>query len=47
MKALVGWLAEGQLKPHVSKVFPFAEGRTALEMLAGRKALGKVVVAVN
>jgi len=47
MKVLAGWLAEGKLKPHVSKVFPFAEGRTALEMLAGRKALGKVVVQVN
>lgn len=44
MNVLVDWLDCGKLKPHVSKVFPFAEGRMALQMLADRKALGKVVV---
>jgi len=44
MNVLVDWLDSGKLHPHVSKVFPFAEGRQALQMLADRKALGKVVV---
>jgi NADPH2:quinone reductase len=44
MNVLVDWLDCGKLKPHVSKVFSFADGRLALQMLADRKALGKVVV---
>jgi len=43
---LFGWYAEGKLKPLVSQVYPLAKAGEAIESLATRKAVGKVVVAV-
>ncbi|HEX4888761.1 MAG TPA: NADPH:quinone oxidoreductase family protein [Alphaproteobacteria bacterium] len=47
MAVLTGWWAEGKLKPHVSMTFPLAESVSALNALAGRKAIGKVVVNIG
>lgn len=41
------WLKEGKLRPHISAIFPLAEGGKAIRMLADRKAQGKVVVTVD
>ena len=38
--------AEGKIKPHVSSVYPLAEGAKAIQELMDRKAMGKVVVTV-
>ncbi len=43
-KALAKLYAEGKIKPHISKVYPFAELPEALAALASRKTTGKVVV---
>ena len=44
---LFTWFAEGKLKPLVSKTYPLAEAGVAIGELAGRKAVGKLVVAVR
>jgi NADPH2:quinone reductase len=44
VKELGGWFAQGWLKPHVSATYPLARTAEALQLLAGRKAKGKVVV---
>ena len=44
MSELLGWYAEGRLKPHVSHVFPLARAAEAFETLRARKSTGKVVV---
>ncbi|MSP43848.1 MAG: NADPH:quinone oxidoreductase family protein [Alphaproteobacteria bacterium] len=44
MTVLSRWWAEGKLKPHVSMIFPLDESVAALNALATRKAVGKVVV---
>ena len=36
--------AKGEIKPRISARFPLAEAGKALEMMADRKVLGKVVV---
>jgi NADPH2:quinone reductase len=41
---LFGWLAEGRLKPLVSKRYPLADTPQALQDLLGRRAVGKLVV---
>ncbi len=41
---LVGMLAKGQVRPHIGAAFDLAHSVDALKMLAGRRALGKVVV---
>lgn len=41
---LFGWLAEGRLRPMVSKTFPLAETAQALLDLAQRRAVGKLVI---
>ncbi len=46
-RQLFAWYAEGKLKPLVSKTFPLAEAGQAIEQLATRKALGKLVVTVR
>ena len=40
-------LGEGHLRPHVDRVYPLAEARTALERLQQSEQLGKVVVRVK
>ena len=46
-RQLFAWYAEGKLKPLVSKIYPLAEAGEAIGQLAGRKALGKLVVKVR
>jgi NADPH2:quinone reductase len=41
---LFGWLAEGRLRPHVSKTFALQEVPAALRSLLDRQAVGKLVV---
>lgn len=44
MTQLFGWLAEGRLRPVVSKQYPLAETPTALRELLERRAVGKLVI---
>lgn len=41
---LFAWYAAGKLHPHVSATFPFAQTAAAIQHVADRKALGKVVI---
>jgi NADPH2:quinone reductase len=41
---LFGWLAEGRLRPLVSKQYPLADGAQALQDLLARRAVGKLVI---
>lgn len=43
---LLGWLADGHLRPHVSKTYPLADAAVALKDLRARKTTGKVVLTV-
>jgi NADPH2:quinone reductase len=42
---LVVWWKDGRLRPHTSAIYPLARAGDALADLAGRRALGRVVVA--
>jgi NADPH2:quinone reductase len=44
LSEVMGWYAEGRLKPHISHVLPLERAGEALALLADRKATGKVVV---
>ncbi len=44
LRTLLGWYAEGKLKPHISEAFPLERGAEALWSLMRRQAMGKVVV---
>jgi NADPH2:quinone reductase len=44
MAELLAWYAQGKLRPHISKVFPLAQAAAAIEYVADRKAMGKVVL---
>jgi NADPH2:quinone reductase len=44
MREMLGWMAEGKLKPLVSKRYPLAETAQALNDMAERKVTGKVVI---
>ena len=41
---LFGWLAQGKLKPHVSRAYPLRETPQALEALLERRAIGKLII---
>ena len=41
---LFGWLAQGRLKPHVSRRYALAEAPQALDALLTRRAIGKLVI---
>lgn len=41
---LFQWVASGKLRPHVDKVFPFAQAGAALERIARREVMGKLVL---
>lgn len=41
---LMDWFAQGRLKPHISHTLPLERAAEALDLLATRKATGKVVV---
>jgi NADPH2:quinone reductase len=44
MVDIVRWCTEGRLSAHVHAVYPLAEIATALKTIAGRKAMGKIVL---
>ncbi len=44
MQDLASWSQEGRIAPSVSQIYPFSEVRQALQDMASRKVLGKVVV---
>jgi NADPH:quinone reductase len=46
-RQLARWYGEGKLKPHVSATFPLAKAAEAMNLLASRKAKGKVVVQIG
>ena len=46
-RQLARWYREGKLKPHVSATFPLARAADAMNLLASRKAKGKVVVTIG
>ncbi|MBQ5949926.1 NADPH:quinone oxidoreductase family protein [Massilia sp. ST3] len=45
MRRLMDWMAEGKLRPLVSKRYALEETAQALNDMAGRKVVGKVVIA--
>ncbi len=47
MQELMEMEADGRIKPHISKVFPFAAAAQAIAHIGARKATGKVVVDVR
>ncbi|MDR3465167.1 MAG: NADPH:quinone oxidoreductase family protein [Xanthobacteraceae bacterium] len=44
LQKLVQWAAEGKISSHVDRVFPLAQTAEALKVLAGRQAMGKVIL---
>jgi NADPH2:quinone reductase len=44
MRQMLGWMAEGKLRPLVSARYPLAETARALNDMAARKVTGKVVI---
>lgn len=44
MARLLGWIAEGKLKVLIHGEYPLAEAPAALDVLSGRRALGKVIL---
>ncbi|RMO73497.1 NADPH:quinone oxidoreductase family protein [Pseudomonas syringae group genomosp. 3] len=45
-KQLFAWFEEGKLKPLVSTVYPLERAGEAIDLLGGRRAVGKVVVLI-
>ncbi|MEM9172823.1 MAG: NADPH:quinone oxidoreductase family protein [Pseudomonadota bacterium] len=43
---LTGWFLDGSLKPHIGHVFSLEQTADALMVLAGREAMGKVVIEI-
>jgi NADPH2:quinone reductase len=44
LEKLVKWAAEGKISSHVDRSFPLAKTADALKVLAGRQAMGKVIL---
>lgn len=44
MQALMGWMAEGKIRPHISGRYSLADTGRALNDMAARKVTGKVVI---
>src|SRR5712672_2462344 len=44
LEKLVKWTAEGKISSHVDRTFPLAQTAEALKVLAGRQAMGKVIL---
>lgn len=44
LQKLVQWTAEGKISSHVDRTFPLAQTADALNVLAGRQAMGKVIL---
>lgn len=45
LTALLGYIAEGRLKPVIDKVFPLEEAQEALRLIEEREVIGKVIIA--
>ena len=43
---LHGWLVDGSLRPHVAEVYPLEDVVEAMQVLTGRRAIGKVLLEV-
>lgn len=46
-ETLIGWWADGKLKPHISHVLPLEQANEAIDHLRNRTATGKVVVTLD
>jgi NADPH2:quinone reductase len=46
LHTLLGWYAEGKLKPHISAIYPLERAAEALNALIQRRSTGKVVVTI-
>jgi NADPH2:quinone reductase len=44
MQEMLGWIGEGKLKPRISRIYSLDETQLALQDMAARKVIGKVVV---
>jgi len=44
MAQLLDWVLEGKVKPHIHKVYPLEQTADALQAIARREVLGKVIV---
>lgn len=44
MQRLFGWYEQGLLRPHVNEVHPMSGAAAALDVVMGRRALGKVIL---
>ena len=44
LEKLMRWAAEGKISSHVDRTFPLAQTADALKVLAGRQAMGKVIL---
>lgn len=47
MARMFEWYARGELRPHIHAVHPLADAAAALEVVMGRGALGKVILATT
>jgi NADPH:quinone reductase-like Zn-dependent oxidoreductase len=47
MDDIMGWLASGAIKPHVSHTFPLAAAPHAMHTLLTRQARGKVLLLMD
>ena len=43
-RQIVEWVEDGRLKPVIQRTFSLDEGREALQWVADRKAVGRVIV---
>lgn len=46
LRVLLGWYAEGRIRPHIGAVLPLARAAEGLAMLRERRATGKIVVTI-
>ena len=44
LRHIMRWIKDGQLKPLISGAYPLAEGGKAIQHIADRKALGKLII---
>jgi len=44
LRQLARWYGEGRLRPHVSQTLPLERAAEAIQLLASRKAKGKIVL---
>ena len=47
LEAVIRWVTEGRIRPHICQTFDLEQTEDALRMLADRKAIGKVVVTMG